>query len=529
MNKPNRDKSHSEMMNEWAAQRSFINQMRSRIFFPPYDSPWYGKVWGYLWRLTFVVAMVVLLSYVFLRTRLRTESFRSYLAEEISQRYKATNVTCGKTVASLWSNECTINALGADGAPGSFFNRLDAHQISFDLSGQMLRTDWHLAKVSFGELNLNLRSGTYDPSATAPASTPAAPSQPDRVVPNLRTSGLDHRSNLLTAGFGVRPKLSELKIDSYEVKNLGLRWGYSETTAGKLSDANVSLEPTARNGWAFMASSGELTQNWLSGMKVQKLDVTVEDTMEIKRAIFTRGPGEVIELAGAMSLGDLPELNLTIAGRGVNLKTLTPPAFSSYFDALADVSGTMTGTINRASGVKIQLRVKLVPPAREGSTKGAEKPTGVAWLKNVPLFRSLYVASGADALVQPVVSEGAFNLETSEGVMKISDLDLVCGDLLRIRGEIQCSEATQAAKMVEGVQSVATTTYALRTNLLIGLKSSLVAVMPKNIRETYFTQEAEGMQWLPLKLVGEEGATLTKALAEEISRLHKESLIEKVR
>ncbi len=531
MSKPTQKKSHSQMMNEWAAQRSLINQMRSRIVHPPHDAPWYGQLWGYLWRVSLVVGVTALVGYVSIKSRLRTSGFQAHLAEEVSQRYNATQVTCGATSASIWTNECSIKALGADGAEGSFFNRLDAYNIQFDLGNQFLRTDWHLDRLLINELNLSLRSGSYNPPQKAtPDGSPA--STIDRLG-GAKTSSAQRPTQALlkTAGFGFKPDFRELTIGAYDVKQLNLKWGYTKTTAGKLDNANSTLEPNRNGGWTFTATDGELTQNWLTGLKVKKLEATVEDKLLFKEAKFTRAGGEVFELTGAMSLGELPEFDCNLRAHAVDLKSFAPPSFSNYFDASADLEGTLTGTINRAKGIQIKLHAKLIPSAKDLPSKssgtGLEPPIpGVAWLKNIPLFRSLYVVSGAAGLAQPRATSGSFDLETSEGEMRITNLNLDC-DGIRVQGALTGLETVKAAKLMDGLEGLPTRSYTLQSNLKIGVRTEYAAAMPANIQKQYFTEERDGMRWMSLNLAEESGPKLTQSITDTFSRLQKESLIEK--
>jgi hypothetical protein len=542
-------KSYSQVMNEWAAQRSFVNRLRSRIIHPPYDAPWYGKLYGYAWRIAVVLIVLFGLSYIGLKQRIRSAGFRSMLAEEISKRYDATNVTCGFTRTPLFDEGCMIQALGADGTERSFFRRLDAHEMSFNLGWQFLRTDWKLENLVINRLNLKLRSGSVanplpaDSSKSKEALEPSMPIPERVVVPEFKTSQLAKpftRQQL--AGFGLNPDFSELEIRSYDVRDLHLTWGYSTTTTGQIEDANTSLYPHPKGGWEFLSTSGKLTQNWISNLNIKRLEAQIsDDKITLTNAAFTHGSIGRMVMRGEMTLGDLPELNLEVAAEGIDLKSVTPAPFNKYFDATAKFSGRITGTVNRASGVKTQFLVTLMPPEAKkitgnvrplSASEPAEnfKPNIAYFANNIPLFRSLYVASGEDRLVQLALTEGSFELESGGGVVRIKNIDLRSHDYVRIRGEITSTEELEMPNnqtLLTDLEVKPKITYRADGNLFIGLHPDTVKAMPEMVRSRYFLKEEAGFWWMQAKFNAEDGNNITHGLGEEIMRLQKEALTKK--
>ena len=75
--------------------------------------------------------------------------------------------------------------------------------------------------------------------------------------------------------------------------------------------------------------------------------------------------------------------------------------------------------------------------------------------------------------------------------------------------------------------SAPTITYRARGQILIGVNAETALSMPKVIQERYFTQQAEGFYWMKAIFVDEDGLDLTRGIGEEITRLQKESLVQK--
>ena len=220
-----------------ADQRYLINRMRNRILHPPFESPWYGKVFGYAWRVGLALMIVGVASYGLLKKKLGSRGYRGVLAEEISARYHATNVFCGKAYSPMLSRSCVVSSVTADGADGSFFKKLSAKNLQFDLGFQFIRTDWTIDLLNIGELSLDLRTGGVEPVIATPEEhlSPKVDPADRAVIPEFKTGRVEKKpGTLLTAGFGIRPDFNELNINAYEATNFSLTWGFSTTTEGGL-------------------------------------------------------------------------------------------------------------------------------------------------------------------------------------------------------------------------------------------------------------------------------------------------------
>lgn len=539
MRNASRERALQHSVNARAAQRYLINQMRSRILHPPYEAPLLGKIYGYAWRVVAVLAVVGVVSYGFMKRRMRGAAFRADLAEEFAQHFHATNVTCGKTNSPMFKNNCSIAALLAEGAEGSFFTKLDAHALDFDLGYQFIRTDWTLEQLNINQLNLHLRTGGIPPVIPeSPAASPSSPPPPERaVIPEFKTGRMHPApSHLMTAGFGMRPDFAELEIKSYEVSDLGLSWGYSNTTEGSVQKTTATYRPEPDGRWKLVAKGGEFQQNWLKGLKMDDLEVLVgPEQVAINSASFTKGQQTTATLQGKITLGEMPQLDLNFAAKGMDLRALTPEPLKKFFYATADLQGRGTGTLNNALGLQTSFHGQLVAPLVQAANlkktpriNAAEQPAVAFLTGHLSVLYALYVASGEERLSQAPLTSGTFDFTTGNNQIIVSNLDLQSNDLLRIRGGFTAREVLVESKKKHIVgreaESAPTLTYQIDSDFRIGLNPATYAAIPKVIQEKYFTEESEGFHWMAIKSQQENFLDFTKALAEEIGQLHKESL-----
>lgn len=528
MSQKQSQKSYGQVMNEWQEQRSFLKRFRSRWLHPPYEALWYEKLWGYFWRLCLLAIPTIGLGFFFLKFRMRTASYRADLAEQVAKRFHATNVKCGTIKESFTGSDCLITALGADGAPGCAFNRMDAHGISFSLGSKIMRTDWTIERLSFSDLHLKLRSGGASDILSAPTPEIKEVNPLDRVfIPEFKTSSFSKQPILMQAGYGLTPRHDELKILSYTSRNFSASWGYSTTTLGGINESQMVAQETSKDSWSFVSSAGKFNQNWLTDLNIDKLDVKLTpDKFSLNEGRFTPGKHGQLTMRGSMDLKDTYVLDVALIGKQVNMNDFIPEKFKRYFSGYADFEGVVSGTVSLSSGVTSQISVKLVPPPtnenepKKKSNKTEQIVNVGSFANNIPLLRSLYVATGESRLMHVMLSKGSFDIETGGGKCSISNINLEGGDYFRLKGSIEISEEDQDL----GARAGAGQKYHFGTKILIGLNSKTAKNLPPNIIEQHFKRESDGFTWMECVLSNEDGMDITRALGEEISRMHRESL-----
>ena len=526
-----------------ADQRYLINRMRNRIFHPPFESPWYGKVFGYAWRVGLALLIVGVISYGLLKKKLGSRGYRGVLAEEISTRYRATNVFCGKAYSPMLSRSCVLSSLTAEGADGSFFKKLSAKNLQFDLGFQFIRTDWTIDLLSIGELNIDLRTGGVAPVMATPEEhlEPKVDPADRAVIPEFKTGGSDKKpGTMLTAGLGIRPDFNELKIKAYEATNFSLTWGFSTTTEGGLRKCEFASLYPAADGWKLLARGGNFQQNWLKGFRLEDMEVLLgHDEVRVVSANLNMGPNTSASLQGTVAMGPMPAMNLDFDIKGFDLRNATPEPLKKYFFATGDLRGKATGTLNHVKGLQTQIHVDLRPPNEDshglrptgGKPTFRDKPV-LAYLTNqVAVIFALYVASGEEALAQTPLTGGSFDLSTGDSQLTLSNIDLQSADLMRITGSLSAREllVESAIKRQVGQEekSIPTMKYLCDADLRIGVNPSTVAAMPSLFQEKYFEAESEGYRWMNVKMEKADLAEFTKDLAIEMAAVQKDAILQR--
>ena len=255
MSKNLKGKSYNEVMNEWAAQRSFLQRSGSGLMRPGHGVTGVSRILGWIWRIA-LITLVPLLAYLgILRMYGRSEAFTAQLREGTRNYLNSGDVVVGGTQWDL-NGDLRVSSVKIKGSPANFFHEAKIENISSWIPmPQVFRAGWHLKTVEASHATLTLRSG-----GTA-IKTAAA--------------GTNGEPRLLTAGWGIKPDFGVLEIDRYKTDHLTLSWGSTPSTTGGLADANAVLTRQT-GGWDFAVTGGTFRQGWLDNLRVNSAKVTVD-------------------------------------------------------------------------------------------------------------------------------------------------------------------------------------------------------------------------------------------------------------
>lgn len=156
---PQRPRTYNDVMNEWAAQREFLGQSRSRILHPPYDAPLPLKIFGYAWRLAVVVLAPLFVFGALLRNYAKSQDFNDDLQPAVLKHLGAAE---GEVTGLAWQLDGRLNArtIEARGGPDSFYHELKAKIVTSHLPmPEVFRKSWLIQAVNVDQLSVFLRTG----------------------------------------------------------------------------------------------------------------------------------------------------------------------------------------------------------------------------------------------------------------------------------------------------------------------------------------------------------------------------------
>ena len=488
MKKDLRGKSYNEVMNEWAAQKSFLARAGGGLF-----SAGPGRrVLGWLIRV-FCFIVIPLLGYGFLlRLHLRSEGFSKEVEGQMARWLESPGLRTRGASMDLDGEFRAAEVSGA-GGPDAVFQQIRVNALSGHLPvAGFFRKDWHFRQLSAFSLAAVLRSGGM-------GSVPP-PSE-------KKTAAAAHPA-ILTAGWGVNPDFSQLTFDRFATMRLSLVWGGSPASAGHLDECSINASRSG-DGWDVALWRGTFGQGWLDGLGLENAKLRIApDRAVIDKAELTLPRGGTGTLTGAIVFGERPDITASVALKDAALPAFLPAPFSDHTPVRCDGTVEFSGSTNRVEGVTARAELAL----RSGTIQG------------LPVLRALEIVSGEQRFAQPEVTGGVIRFtaggsaETGGYVIDCTDTTVECGAILRLklrgRHERQLLRADPAdpnspLQLVVGNAGT----------LAIGITPEMAARLRPAVRETFFAKEDAGMLWLEVPFQG-DGTALTRQTADLMIAVH---------
>lgn len=517
-NPPPRGKSYSEVMNEWAAQQAFVKSTRSRILHPPYDAHPAAKIVGYLVRL---LILLIIPAGIYLALVLKwagSNEFNTMMTKGLGPTLNAASV---KTTGASWqlSGQLAMPALEATGAPGAFYEKLQAETVTTRVPVPMfIRRDWLLPRVSVSSLSLSLRSGgagtvpiyelkeedlnmepfMRDQAPAAPA--PSKSTKTGALIPAAKPPGTAHP---LMAGYGISPDFNSLSFNTLLVSKLNLSWGGSAASAGSLTGTQAEVNRTT-HGWKLNGTGGDFTQGWLNGWNIisTELDLTSAKATISKTTLKHPGGGTGT-FDGDIILGDIPEISGHLKIENMPLQNMVSPVFASCWNAEVNGDLTLTGSTNRATGIQTEGSFQI--------TSGRFSP--------LHLLNALQRLTGETQFSGLPMKGGRFTVKTGgiEGktgiVIDVPSFEITSNSA-KVTGHLRYEKSRPLGTLLD---TAATAEKETITGVIkIGIPRDLAEKFPQAVAQKYLVPADDGWSWIELPLDGPPHSDPTAALASEM-------------
>ena len=295
----------------------------------------------------------------------------------------------------------SIRHLAMTGKDGTFFTELELKDLKCQrgiLSD--FQKDWDPGVVNISRVDLGLRAGSD--------SREAAESMADVYFQDT----------------------GRLKLERIVVKEMSVRWGYSERTRGSIIGSHMIADRLV-DGWQLRFKGGTFSQNWLKRLAIEELVVQFSRKgLVIEKALFKKNEGFVTFLDMKVNAGERPEVSGKMSIRKFNLSNVLPVAARNFVEGFVSAELNVFGSTNSSEGVGF-----------EGDLVLAEEDF-ITILERVHLLRAIGVVDAFNNFKRIDLREGGFHMKTHAGRLEISGADLRAGDLFRMKGSLTARPAT---------------------------------------------------------------------------------------
>ncbi|MBC7979704.1 MAG: hypothetical protein H7Y36_03975 [Armatimonadetes bacterium] len=222
-----------------------------------------------------------------------------------------------------------------------------------------------------------------------------------------------------------------LKLDAFDVKDMTLRWGYSERTRGTIVGSKMRVQRVA-DKWKLVFRGGTFSQNWLKRLAIEELIVVFgKDGIVFEKAVFKKGQGYVSLTDLKVIAGERPDVTGKMNLRKMDVSGMVPVAARNFIEGTVSGEFKVFGSTNSSEGIGYEGDVVL---------NGED----VLVLRDrVHLLRALSVVDAFNNYRRLNFKEGVFHLKTHGGKLEVTNLDMKAGDLFSMKGNMKVRLPTE--------------------------------------------------------------------------------------
>ena len=328
-----------------------------------------------------------------------TPGFKKKLKESIGRGLGASEMEMG---GFRWvGGKMQMARLASKGGKGTFFSSMEARNIQCRMGMfNGLLGEWQPGVLLINQLDLELNAGADDE----------------------KSAGLIAES--------VFKDFGKFKLETVEVKDATLRWGYSERTRGKIVGGHMKLQRVA-NGWRVHLNGGTMSLGWWRHLEIVELVANcTREGVVFEKAEMRKGVGKVTMDGLRVQAGERPEVKGTLKMRKITIEDVVPAAARNFIDGTLSGEFRVFGSTNTSEGLGFDGKLVV------------DGDNVIRLRERLPLLRALTDFDVFNNYRMVAFNEGSFKVKTLNGAMEVTEVELKAGDLMTLTGQMQVRPPT---------------------------------------------------------------------------------------
>lgn len=382
-----------ERLGQWVSSQGFWFQLRHSMSGGVTSGRFVFHLFKLVSRVFIFGVLLLLAAWAFLSFKTGAEDFRVELESSLQKNLHAEEMDL--KLSEVSNGELYIgfaSALGAESAPYSEFEirGLRCDRVVLD----QFRREWDPGLIEISRLDINLKAGA----------------DTEEIAASFGEVYLQDSENVI--------------VDSIEITEANIGWGYSDRTKGSISKSLLKAQ-RIHGGWRLRLRGGFFTQNWLKDLEIVQMDAEfTKSGLIIQSAEFQKGDGRVSFEGISLTAGKTPEVSGKVVLNEVALESIIPRRAANYLEGIISTDLAVSGSVNSKDGVGFAGKVRL------------EEKNLIALHDEIPLLRALSVADAYNNYRRLEFRKGSFSLKTRGGGMEINGINLKASDILTLEGDL---------------------------------------------------------------------------------------------
>ena len=384
----------NERLSQWVASQGFWFQVRYSMA----GSGTKGTAMFHLlslgFRLLIFLLVVSVAGWVYLVKRVDRPAFAAKFQDSLQAGLSGSESQMRGF--SKVQGQLGISRFACQGGSETFFSTLEARNIRCKMGlVDGLIGKWDPGVISISRLDVELRAGADDAEGAAKVSE------------------------------AFFKKTNGVLLNSFEVGEASLRWGYSERTQGSIEGSGLKMQ-RLEDGVKMIFHGGTFSQNWLRKLEIVDLVVVCDhDGITFEKADFRKGSGTV-DMSGLKVIGgERPTLRGVAKIRSMSLEDILPATMRNFVEGSFSGDFQVSGSTNTKEGIGFNGLVKL-----DGQDM-------LAIRERIHILKALSVVDYSRNYHRVDFREGSFQLKTIGGGLELTNLNLKSDDLFTLQGSMR--------------------------------------------------------------------------------------------
>lgn len=394
-----------ERLNQWVSSQGFWFQLRYSLSGGGARGALAFHFLKMLARVAVFAVVIAVGFWFFLFSQSRTEGYVEDLKASIQETFAADEIELRGF--SHEQGEFYISRMAMIGGDETFFSGMEIRNLKCDMT--LLDTfakKWDPGIIVINQADVSIRAGA-DSKESSEAIADVLFQKPGRA-----------------------------KIDSIQVKDMSLKWGYSERTRGEISGSRMRAR-RIENGWSLSFRGGKFSQNWLRRLEIVELDVVFgRQGIVFEKALFKKGQGYVTLTDLKIKAGERPEVSGQMNLREMDISLLLPVGLRGFVEGTVSGDFDVFGSSNSTEGIGFDGEIVL------------EGEDALILRDRVHLLRALSVIDALNNYHRVDFTEGSLRLKSHAGRLSFRDVDLKADDLMTLQGGMSIRIPTSEEALV---------------------------------------------------------------------------------
>lgn len=396
----------NDRLSQWVASQGFWFQLRYSMSS--------GGGWSvaafHLLRLASRLLILLLIGAVgfafYLSKKFDSTDFQNGLRDRFSEGVAASDAQISGFKRE--QGRARIRRIGAEGTSTSFFQTLEAGNVSFKMSFlNGLSGNWDAGIIEGNWIDVQVKAGANSPEEAAAAAETL----------------FKRRRNFDVLGL--------------EFSKARVTWGYDKRV-GEIEDSKLTANRVSE-GWRFNFRGGRFTQNWIRDFEIEEIVMLCTPSeLIVEKGVLLAGDGRVEFKDVRIEGGELPQISGRLIFKNIPIESLVPEKILERVDGSISAELEFSGSTNSAEGLFLQGPVTL-----------GERDL-IQIRDEIPILKALDVVDVFNSYKRVSFTQGGFNLKTGGGEMLISGLNLEAKDLMSLQGKLNVRYPTddEAARTI---------------------------------------------------------------------------------